>query len=179
MNRVMEIDPQLQCLIDAHPLLFRGRAPAVPSYVTAGWYALVEKLCADIETALGPETCQQFEVRQIKEKFGTLRFYYRIGEREDLHIDFMSSQAGHHVVGRFSNPGTLDAFEVRVRELVGAACKASETICETCGASAELRNLGGWCRFPFKLSLSLFHAVTESLRRSPVSRASEQERTLT
>ena len=35
------------------------------------------------------------------------------------------------------------------------------------------------CRFPFKLSLSLFHAVTESLRRSPVSRASEQERTLT
>ncbi len=39
--------------------------------------------------------------------------------------------------------------------------------------------VGAGCRFPFKLSLPLFHAVTDPLSGSHVSRVPEEERTLT
>jgi len=139
-----QIDPDLQRIIDAHPLLFRGKAPAVPSYVSTGWYDLIDKLCTDIEAALGPEACAAFEVRQIKEKFGTLRFYYRLGESEDLHIDVMSEAGRQHFVRRLSVEADDDQDVMRVRELVNAACSESESLCEECGAVAELRNTGGW-----------------------------------
>lgn len=140
-----DIDPLLQRLIEAHPLLFRGRAPLAPSYVVAGWYGLLDTLCSDIEAALGPEVCAAFEVRQIKEKFGTLRFYYRLGEREDRHIDIVSTTRRTHLVGRPPKVGGgLDVAESRVRELVVAACSASEFVCETCGAPAQLRDIRGY-----------------------------------
>lgn len=140
-----KIDQGLQRLIDAHPLLFRGQAPAVPSYVSAGWYELIDKLCTDIEATLGPEACAKIEIRQIKEKFGTLRFYYRLGASEDHHVDAISPTGSQHFVGSRSKVADDDdQVAKRVRELVNAACAASETVCEECGAAAELRNTGGW-----------------------------------
>jgi hypothetical protein len=139
-------DPQLQRLIERHPAIFRGRAPGVPSYVTPGWFNLIDKLCIDIEAELGVDGCSAFEVMQIKEKFGTLRFYYRIGESEDLHVDVMSPDGLQHFVARTSLEGAdgLKEQEARVRQLVAAACVASETTCETCGAPAQLRDVRGW-----------------------------------
>ena len=89
----------LRHLIDAHPLLFRGSPPDVPSHVPPGWYALIDQLCTDIEAALGPEACGTFEVRQIKEKFAELCFYYRLGESEDRHIDMVSTAGYRYIVG--------------------------------------------------------------------------------
>jgi hypothetical protein len=144
MNSNIGIDPGLQRIIEAHPLLFRGRAPVVPSYVMAGWHALIDKLCSDIESALGPKTCAEFEVRQIKEKFGTLRFYYRLGARMGLHIDVMSSRGRQYFVGQQSRAEVPDIYEARVRTLVDAACAASTSACERCGEPAQLRDLGGY-----------------------------------
>lgn len=42
-------------------------------YIKEGWFNLVHELCLDISKFNLPES---FEVRQIKEKFGGLRFYY-------------------------------------------------------------------------------------------------------
>ena len=145
-----DIEPGLLRLMQAHPLLFRGKPPVVPSYVSPGWYALIDKLCNDLEAVLGPDGCTSLEVLQIKEKFGTLRFYYSLGEREDLHIDIMSPTGRQHIVsGSSSTTSTsddeaFDAANARVRELVNATCEASESICEACGNSGQLRNLGGW-----------------------------------
>jgi hypothetical protein len=54
-----------------------------------GWFYLLWRLCEDLEplvAELEKQTGQQFEVLQVKEKFGGLRFYvnqhtYAIGER--------------------------------------------------------------------------------------------------
>lgn len=140
------VDQHLRRLIDAHPLIFRSKAPAVPSYISTGWYGLVDRLCSDIESTLELEGCARLEVRQIKEKFGALRFYYSLDGRTNLlHIDVASANSRMRFVGR-SSQGSDDLAlkEARVRELVTAACAASESVCETCGAPAQLRDLGGW-----------------------------------
>ena len=43
-----EIDVDLQRLVDPHPLIFRGKPPTVFSYVSVGWYALIDKLCIEV-----------------------------------------------------------------------------------------------------------------------------------
>lgn len=65
-------DAELMRLMTAHPLLFNDQGPGY-SYLMPGWYDLVDKLCSDIEAALGPEGCKRFELVQVKEKFGALR----------------------------------------------------------------------------------------------------------
>lgn len=46
-----------------------------------GWFALIDKLCADIVAMEGHET---FKACQVKEKFGGLRFYGQ-GGTEEIH----------------------------------------------------------------------------------------------
>ena len=57
--------------------------------VGAGWYPILEKLCANIQHHIDWKEKQgkpipQVEVEQIKEKFGGLRFYYQGGD-EQIH----------------------------------------------------------------------------------------------
>lgn len=139
------IDEVLQRLVDAHPLLFRGRLPLIPSYPPGGWSAILDRLCSDIETAIGAEACAQIEIKQIKQKFGSLRFYYRVGGQSDQHIDLVSETGHQHLtIPRPSADAEVDATRDRVRQIVDAACEASLSICETCGAQAQLRNVGGY-----------------------------------
>jgi hypothetical protein len=44
-----------------------------------GWFAIVWRLCEDLEPIVG----EGFEVTQVKEKFGELRFYVRHGWRTE------------------------------------------------------------------------------------------------
>jgi hypothetical protein len=120
------LDPELQRLVAAHPLLFRGRLPAVASYVPAGWYQLVDELCGSIEAELGPQGCKQLEVRQVKEKLAGLRFYVR--ERSLAEVNSLPSE---------------DALE-RVRALIRAACEQSELTCQRCGAPGAVRDVEGY-----------------------------------
>lgn len=141
-----QIGPDLQRLIGAHPLLFRGEAPTIHSYLPAGWFHRVDSLCSALEDVLGAKWCAKFEVTQIKEKFGSLRFYYRLGEREDHHVDMLSPGGRAHYLSQPPAAGDMeiDAIETRIRELVAAACSTSAEVCEACGAPAQLRNLGGY-----------------------------------
>lgn len=50
-----------------------------------GWYAIIDRLCANIQSHLDwvnrdGEKVTQVVAEQVKEKFGTLRFYYRGGD---------------------------------------------------------------------------------------------------
>lgn len=134
---------QLHHLVEAHPLLFRGQHPVVMSDLPAGWYDLVDRLCSDIESVVGPKACRRIEVKQIKEKFGTLSFYFSFDRRSDLHVDVLSQEGVQHAVIQ-SRPSDPEAFEAQIRELVDAAQKASAETCKVCGSPARLGNVGGW-----------------------------------
>lgn len=77
-----------------------------------GWYDLLAKLDADI-AALDPN----YTVGQVKQKFGTLRYYV---ERVD------------------------DKVAEQVDRLVGIAEEQSATICEACGEAGELGVVDHW-----------------------------------
>ncbi len=81
-----------------------------------GWYPLIERLSAKLEAELIalPKVFRDYHAAQVKQKFGTLRFYmYR----------YPSDEFKQHIV---------DAEE------------ESATICEFCGASAVLHSSGRW-----------------------------------
>jgi hypothetical protein len=87
--------------------------------VGAGWWPILEALCANIQQHTDwanreSETVPQVVVEQIKEKFGGLRFYYQGGD-EQVH------------------------GMVRMAEAWAANC------CEECCAPGIRRN-GGWIR---------------------------------
>lgn len=130
------VDPVVQRLVDAHPLLFSGRLPEVPSHLPEGWYAVVNDLCSLLESELGREGSNRVTVRQIKEKFGGLRFYLAYGTDGDEGDDD----------GVPDRPGTApsEAFTARVRSLIEAATRASEETCQWCGAAAAERDVDGY-----------------------------------
>jgi hypothetical protein len=131
-------DPQLARLIAAHPLLFRGKPPKSFSHLPAGWFAIVDRLCSDIEAELGQEGCASFSMLQIKEKFATLRLYYSLAESRDVHIDAMIAGAGRqHLIAAHGKSVAID----RVRDLVGAASAASAVTCDMCGQPGASRDM--------------------------------------
>jgi|GWRWMinimDraft_10_1066017.scaffolds.fasta_scaffold00220_3 hypothetical protein len=107
-------------LIVAHPRLFHAptdRPEEAQGYPTceAGWQDLLKTACARIEAALVEGG--SFRVLQIKEKFGTLRFYWR---------------------------GTIsDATRARVEEAIALSEGRSACTCEICGGQGRLYNHGG------------------------------------
>ena len=133
------VEEPLARLIAAHPVLFRGKEPAISSFLPEGWYALVDRLCSDMEATLGPQGCAAYEVRQVKEKFGALRFYYRLQGEGDLYVDLKFEVSR----SRFVKPAVVEGAD-RIRALIEQAMADSEHICQRCGCAGSLRNLGGW-----------------------------------
>lgn len=79
----------------------------------AGWYPLLTDLDTDLR-ALWPD----YKVVQVKQKFGTLRFY----------IDTLTGASGEQ--------------QQAVRDRIHAAEAKSATICEWCGQPGQLRQRG-------------------------------------
>jgi hypothetical protein len=108
-------------LIEAHPGLFHphtGAPGAAEGYPNCeeGWRDLLERACARIEAALVEGGA--FRALQIKEKFGTLRFYWE----KDM----------------------SDAAKAKVEEAIALAEARSACTCEICGAEGRLYSRGGW-----------------------------------
>lgn len=62
-----------------HPKIFSGRYGGIT--VGEGWGAIIEKLADKIQAYLDTNPLvEQVKVTQVKEKFGTLRFYYDGGD---------------------------------------------------------------------------------------------------
>jgi hypothetical protein len=101
----------------AYPKIFMGKYGGFA--VGAGWYPILEKLCANIQHHIDwknreSEVVPQVVVEQIKEKFGGLRFYYQGGD------DYISG-------------------------LVSMAESYADIACEDCGGIGKRRS-GGWIR---------------------------------
>ena len=87
--------------------------------VNAGWWPIIERLCANIQNHIDWRVKQgqdiaQVEVDQIKEKFGGFRFYYSGGDAE-------------------------------ISGMVRMAEAWADVACDECGAFGKRRS-GGWIR---------------------------------
>lgn len=86
------------------------------SQIGKGWFDLVRKLDSDIS-----KLCPTYVVDQVKEKFGSLRYY--IG----------------------SIPNDVEAADyTKILALISEAGKVSNTICDVCGEAGHGVNLKGW-----------------------------------
>ena len=125
----------LRRLIDAHPAIFRGKAPSLHSDLPPGWFGIADVLCTRIEEILGEYT-GFFRVDQIKEKFAGLRFYFALDVRE---------MAGAGMGGEgVSGEGGSQAMMSRIAELVREAEGVSIRTCQECGAPGDLARRRGW-----------------------------------
>lgn len=77
----MEYVNKIQELIIAHPRLFKHISTRSQSDLSQGWYKLVDELCQQINFVITDDELANFEVLQIKEKFGSLRFYFNASEK--------------------------------------------------------------------------------------------------
>jgi hypothetical protein len=86
--------------------------------VGAGWWELLEDAFIKIEAVLDENPSMFFKTRQIKEKFGGLRFYYDMGQ-----IEGDSSMSDEQV----------NAEMLLIHDIVVEAESKSNRTCEVCG----------------------------------------------
>lgn len=106
----------LQAAIAQFPRLFHGEPPRIPGWVLLGWQPLVKRLLTSIDTALTDTDAREFRIFQVKEKWGTLSFY-------------------------FQSP---DRVRDQINGLVERASQESATTCMQCGKPAAIADNGGW-----------------------------------
>ena len=116
----------------------------------SGWYDIIYQLCQDITDCYKRyDIKMNFYVLQIKEKFGTLRFYYAYEDSKCgiSAIDFLGNGSGiRFTPGGDESDETKTKLRKEIADIVKAAEKKSATVCELCGDThtAMLRtNLGG------------------------------------
>jgi hypothetical protein len=118
----MRSDDAFEQLMAQHPRLFHGGRPLGNCQLPRGWFPLVNRLCDELEQLLGEEI-GRFKVRQVKEKLGTLRFYWGLPAR---HADAKET--------RLEVSPLAEALSERIR----AAELESSRICEVCGGPGQL-----------------------------------------
>lgn len=129
-----KVDAEWDKVRERHITLFTGRD--IGDRVGPGWWAILEEAFTSIEALVKSKPGYQFHVRQIKEKFGGLRFYFQVtrqGEPAD-HYDEDSpvDEARDELVDSIMN-------------VIGQAeDKASET-CEWCGEPGHTGG-DGWVK---------------------------------
>ena len=114
---------------------------------SGGWYQLLKECCKAIVARYAEDDIGindiDFEPAQIKEKFGTLRFYYGFKDAPCRIAAFDSIGSGTSL--RFE-PGNDDdddqtkSLRSDISLIVRVAEEKSRHTCEVCGAEGELRN---------------------------------------
>ena len=112
-----EYDSFAKRMEEKYPKMFAGKYGGFA--VGAGWWPIIESLCANIQSHIDWKIKQgnnvpQVVVEQIKEKFGGLRFYYQGGDDE-------------------------------ISGMVRMAEAWADHSCEECGTPGQRRN-GGWIK---------------------------------
>lgn len=136
------VDPILQEMVGKYPRLFHGSTPRAHSDIQPGWKALVDGLCYRINGMLTEEKARLFAVKQIKEKLGTLRFYFSFDR--DVEQPF----AEQHPAGTIEMGSDVDVdrnIETfgKIRAAIEVAISLSNTTCSVCGQPGRMRHLDG------------------------------------
>jgi len=122
MRNLEDISPRIKAeFLDKYPLLFpNGKLPYCGFYCGVGWFPILQKLCSDITKILEtlPKEDRTAPVAQVKEKFGSLRWY-----QDNIHENVSDE----------------------VYALISKAEKASSSVCEDCGEPG-ITTGSGWLR---------------------------------
>lgn len=129
--------PSLQELRARYPYQFAG--PYLEIEVAKGWMSIFAKLCADVDAFLGHNK-RGFYWSQIKEKFGSARFYHQLmGRHPNQPLDLPT---GHNI------PVVDDRNEVEVNEhLVRLSTQAEDAtryVCLACGKPGHWDDTAGY-----------------------------------
>ncbi len=131
----------LEQLIERYPRLFRGEPPHVYSHVPAGWMGPLTELLDSIDGRLDDVMAQRFRVGQIKEKFGSLRFYWSLDRQGGVVLDALGPGGAMPRPHRPEDPMRL--FQ-EINDWVQEAEEKSARLCQDCGAPSRVRSHGGW-----------------------------------
>lgn len=115
---------------------------------SGGWYQLLRECCEAIVARYAIEDIGlseiDFEPAQIKEKFGTLRFYYGYTDAPCGIAAFDDLATGESIRFEPKVEGYIGDAKAKLRQdissIVHAAEEKSRHTCELCGAEGELRN---------------------------------------
>ena len=106
-----------------------------------GWFQIIHDMCAEITKVYQTEGEEvDLVVDQVKEKFGTLRFYYHPKGHDVIFHAFDFLDGGPSLQVR---PGTSNLYQ-KVAEIVKKYEEMSGHVCEVCGKPGSLRNDLRW-----------------------------------
>ncbi|WP_218511956.1 hypothetical protein [Variovorax sp. dw_308] len=121
------------------PYMFEGEAISMEFY--DGWLPIFAQACEQIDEVLG-DNKRGFYWRQVKEKFGTARFYYRMDGKRRLVVDVIGGAEGNILIKMPTNAG--DSAADRIDAIVDQAEERTRTTCMVCGAPARTRPYDGY-----------------------------------
>ena len=109
-----------------------------------GWYDLIDHLCSHLTWDIDRNDYPQLEATQVKEKFGTLRFYY--SGTENSYEQYKEKRLNLTYIG---------GDEAKLNEEFARACGVQEGmirhaehqsahICEGCGTNQNVKQTTGW-----------------------------------
>jgi hypothetical protein len=104
--------------------------------ISRGWFPLFEQLCEDIDRTLG-EDKRKFHWTQLKEKFGSARFYFSLGGKSAVFVDMINPDAGEastFVLPAKVRDEEMAALHRQITSLVDAATAKTHDLCIVCGA---------------------------------------------
>ena len=101
-----------------------------------GWMPILAGLCVEIDHLLG-ERREAFHWRQIKEKFGTARFYYSLGTARDLRVDLINPSGRLSFSTEVRSDDAFADVKQTVFKLVAEGEEETTRSCMLCGAAAK------------------------------------------
>jgi len=152
MNKKLELK-----LVEKYPVIFTEYGGDIRKTCMGwglscgdGWFNLIDKLCDDITKLIGNKDIRVI-ASQVKEKFGSLRFYYYIGRKlsplERLDCRIFKIMYSHHL-GKIYHSFTNFRRKIftsrteKICDLIDKAERDSYKICETCGEPGKARGRG-------------------------------------
>lgn len=145
-------------LQDRFPYMFEGQNIGIS--IARGWEGLFVHLCEDIDKLLGPDK-QGFHWVQVKEKFGSARFYWTMKNRSpSVRVDIISESgvvASLVTRGDGRKPQSLDQ---EIAALVDKATDMTWEMCIVCGKPGAAND-----DEPYVLVLCPDHAADRRARK--------------
>ena len=108
-----------------------------------GWMPILAGLCVEIEHMLG-ERREAFKWLQIKEKFGTGRFYYSLHGFSDVHVDLVNPSWRASAIAQVESDHTFAGVKQSIFDLVAEGSVETARSCMICGGQAKPRQYGSY-----------------------------------
>ena len=146
-------------LVENYPIIFKDYRGDMKKTCMAwgmacgdGWFKLIDEMCQDIISLIGDKDIQVI-AHQVKEKFGSLRFYYGIEydvSRNETINDKIRNWMFNKKLGRaywkitnFRKKFYKNTME-KIEDIISEAENQSYETCETCGKPGKHLSENYW-----------------------------------